>query len=161
MNIRPAGQKDLSEIQRLNQQIFDYEIAQCAPPGWNANHPYEKEGIEYFTKAIENDDGYAGFVYEKDDQIVAYVILRQIPDKELPHRNDIKLIQLHTFCVTNDYRGQGIGQEMVAFAKEWAQEKGATHLKVVAMAGNALARSVYQKCGFEEFEVTYEMAVTE
>lgn len=99
-------------------------------------------------------------MYEKDDKIVAYVILRQIPDTELPHRNDIKLIQLHTFCVTNGHRGHGIGQEMVSFAKEWAQDKGATHLKVVAMAGNTLARSVYQKCGFEEFEVTYEMDLT-
>lgn len=35
MSIRVANQDDLSTLQELNKQIFEYEIEACAPLGWN------------------------------------------------------------------------------------------------------------------------------
>lgn len=159
MSIILAQKKDLSDIQKLNQQIFDYEIKHCQPYGWNANYPYEKDGIEYLTKAIENRDNYIAFIYEENNQNIAYMILYDIPNKDSAYRNNIKLVQLHTLCVADGNRGRGVGKKMIEFAKQWAFEKGATHLRVGALTKNKRARAIYEKSGFEKLEVTYEMKI--
>jgi len=155
--IRKAEISDLKVIQNLNVQIFDVEIEQCNPAGWNANYPYEDSGLEYINNAINEKENYSAFVYTKQNKVIAYMILYLVPEKETKHRTDVKVAQLHTFCVDKNFCGKGIGQLMMKFFRSWAKENKATHIKVVAMAQNERARKIYRDFGFQEFEVSYEM----
>lgn len=158
MSIRAATLEDLVSIQNLNQQIFDVEIEASQPRGWDISWAVQAEGgKKYFIQAINNEENFSAFVYEYQGQISAYMILKIIPLSETSHRKNVKLAQLHTFCVDKPSRRAGVGQEMLLFAKEWATEKGCNQLKVVAIAGNQPARNFYLKNGFKEFEITYEM----
>lgn len=158
MTIRRADPNDWEDIQRLNREIFDYELANCEPSS-NVEYPYQEAGIEYFKQAVNNENGYTAFLYEQDQEIVGYMILKVIPDQELAHRNDISLVQLHTISVSESHRGKGIGTQLINKSKEWARECGANRLKVVAYAKNDYARALYRKCGFEEFEIGYEVKI--
>jgi len=157
--IRIAEASDLQKIQELNVQIFDVEIELSNPAGWNSNFPYEEAGINYINNAINEREGYSAFVYLRDNEVIAYMILFLVPLEDTKHRIGVQVAQLHTFCVDKNHRGKGVGQEMMVFFKNWAKEKNATHLKVVAMAQNIRARKIYEEFGFKEFEVTHEMPV--
>lgn len=158
MSIRPANESDFETLQKLNQQIFYAEINAADPVGWDSNHPYNPKGIDYLSKAIKKN-GFEAFVYEVNDDVIGYIILNIISDEYLAHRKGVKLAQINTFCVDENYRSKGVGTTLVSFAKIWAKDKGADHLKVIAIAGNQRAEDFYEANGFSPFEVTYEMPI--
>ncbi|MEM7408888.1 MAG: GNAT family N-acetyltransferase [Myxococcota bacterium] len=156
MTVREAQLVDLDSIQELNRQIFAWE-AQYVPSS-NLSFPFTDEALVYFRRAIERLEDHAAFVYEDETrQVVGYVITRMIPDSEMTHRNDVRLAQIHTMCVAEGHRGKGIGKQLIDISIEWAREEGATSVKVVAYAGNELARSAYRSAGFQEFEIVHEL----
>ncbi len=157
MGVRPAEKSDFEFIQNLNQEIFHYEIEHCSPRGWNGEYPFQPAGKAYIRKSIGCEEGYRAFIYEENDEKLAYMILRITPEEELCHRSNISLAQIHTFCVSKNHRGKGIGKKMVEKAKLWAKEQGLNRLNVIATVGNDLSNGFYQSVGFKEFEVTYEM----
>jgi ribosomal protein S18 acetylase RimI-like enzyme len=155
MNIRPAKSEEWKSIQHLNWQIFEYELK--IEPSSNPEFPYTEEAVNYFKKAVEGRDGHVAFVCEDGGVVVGYAIGKLIPDQELTHRVGIKLAQLHTLAVDRNHRGGGIGKKLIAAVRKWAIENGANRLKIVAYAGNQVARGLYRAAGFHEFEVGYEL----
>jgi GNAT superfamily N-acetyltransferase len=157
MTIRQAAQDDWKSIQNLNRQIFDYEIN--IEPSSNLEFPYTPEAVSYFRKACEGLDNHIAFVCEKDGAVVGYAIAKLIPAQDLTHRVGIRLAQVHTLGVDKAYRRMGIGRQLIATCRDWAVGNGANRLKIVAYAGNEVARSLYSSMDFHEFEVGYEMDI--
>ncbi len=156
MVIRTANSSDFNAIQRLNEQIFEYEFQNCTETV-NLKYPYIDPGIEYFNKIINQEDGNYGLVYEQEGRVIGYASLRIIKENDLQHRTAIKQVQLQTLCVDTEYRRKNIGYQLVESSKVWAKKQGANNLKVVAMAKNERARNFYRNCGFEEYEIIHEM----
>lgn len=52
--------------------------------------------------------------------------------------------------VLEPFQGQGLGKEMIAFAKKWGWEQGCTELAVDTEWENHKAREFYLRQGFEE-----------
>ena len=157
MIIRQAILEDWPKIQHLNWQIFEYELQ--VEPRSNLAFPYTDEAVNYFKKAAEGRDNHIAFVCEKDGVVVGYAIGKLIPAQELTHRVGITLAQVHTLGVDKAHRGQGIGKQLIATVREWAVANGANRLKIVAYAGNEIARSLYRRVGFHETEVGYEQEI--
>jgi ribosomal protein S18 acetylase RimI-like enzyme len=153
--IRFARPAEWPQLQRLNLQIFEFELEHCEPTS-NLDYPFSEEGIQYFQRAAEQRDGYVAFVAELDNAIVGYAIVRKIPDADLTHRVGVSQYQLHTLSVDRAHRDKGIGGELVDAAKAYAQEMGANRIKVVAYKGNDRAEHLYLKKGFSRLETTYE-----
>jgi GNAT superfamily N-acetyltransferase len=59
--------------------------------------------------------------------------------------------------IDEKYRCSGIGRTLVEQFKEWSAEKGAGLLTVSAWVGNKHARDFYERWGFSEASVSYEM----
>ena len=156
LTIRKATLEDWKSIQGLNLQIFEFELETCEPTS-NLEYPFSEEGIEYFKKAASNEDGYSAIVADLSGQVVAYAILKEIPESELTHRIGVKQIQLHTLSVDKRHRDRGLGKQVLNQAIEIAKEKGANRLKVVAYAPNERARHLYRSSGFSELEVVHEL----
>ena len=157
MTIRIATEVDWKAIQALNLQIFEYELQ--FEPSSNLAFPYTAEAVDYFNTAAAGRKNHVAFVYEERDEVIGYAIVKLIPPEDLAHRVGIRLAQLHTFGVDKAHRGVGIGKQLIAAARKWALANGANRLKVVAYAGNVVARSLYRSVGFHEFEVGYEMEI--
>ena len=158
MSIREAVLSDLEKIQDLNQQIFLAEM-EVGGRGWNPEYPYQQKAIDGFKQSIRKEGGYAAFVFEVDGDVVAYMTLLFKPAAQIIHRVGIDLAEINTFCVDKNFRGRGIGKQMLAKAEDWAKEKGANQMSVGTGAANKAARGLYESFGFEGFEVTYEMAL--
>ena len=158
IRIVTAGPNDWKVVQKLNLEIFQFEL-ETAEPTSNLEFPFSDEGESYFKKACIGADGYSAFLALHGDAPVGYVIIRMIPSSEVTHRVDVRLAQLHTLSVTEGYRDKGIGRQLSEAAITAARSAGANRMKVVAYAKNERARHLYRDLGFVEHEISHEIII--
>jgi ribosomal protein S18 acetylase RimI-like enzyme len=58
------------------------------------------------------------------------------------------LVNVHDVAVLPGYRGQRIGEQMLALAEQIAIERGACKLTLEVLSGNAGAEKLYRRVGF-------------
>ena len=114
--------------------------------------PQPKEFLGNLTKSLndartvaeiwEVDGEPGGFVHVRFTDVTGYGFTRA---------------DVYDLAVAPEYRRMGIGTQMMAFAEESARESGASALYIGTGWENVLARSLYEKRGFREREVEYEM----
>ena len=63
------------------------------------------------------------------------------------------LVNVHDVAVLAGYRGQRIGERMLALAEVIARERGACKLTLEVLSGNAGAMRLYQRVGFANYEL--------
>jgi ribosomal protein S18 acetylase RimI-like enzyme len=61
------------------------------------------------------------------------------------------LINVHDLAVAQAYRGQRIGERMLAFVEEVARQRGACKLTLEVLSGNASAMRLYARAGFVHY----------
>lgn len=145
--IRKATLEDLKDIQSLNNDLFKLEKANYDTtliPNW----PLSDKGKEYFTDLIENH--YVIVATEKEE-IIGY-LAGSINEKG--SYTEIQYGEIDNMIVKDEYRGSGIGKELINNFKEYCKSNGINNIKVMASYKNRNAVEFYHKNGFEEFEVT-------
>lgn len=152
-NIREATIGDLEVILRLNKKLFDYETSFNTE--YNLDWTYSDVGRNYFKKMIEDENEIA-LVAESEDKIVGYIVVSIYHHS---FRKENPIAELDNMYIEEEFRGKGIGTQLVAEAKRQAKGKGATRLKVEAAAQNEKAISFYRACGFEEFDIILQMSL--
>jgi ribosomal protein S18 acetylase RimI-like enzyme len=63
------------------------------------------------------------------------------------------LVNVHDVAVLSGYRGQHIGERMLALAEEIARARGACKLTLEVLSGNAGAQRLYQRVGFANYQL--------
>jgi ribosomal protein S18 acetylase RimI-like enzyme len=63
------------------------------------------------------------------------------------------LVNVHDLAVLAAYRGQRIGERMLAFVEHRAKEMGACKLTLEVLSGNASAMRLYARAGFAAYEL--------
>ena len=130
IRIREATVQDAEAIAQLNTQGmgYDYPIADTA---LNLAHILESPCDKVFVAVA-------------DAEIVGYV-----------HVNDYRLlyapamINVMGIAVSDSCRRCGIGRQLLAAVEAWAQERGATAIRLVSGAHRAEAHAFYRSCGFD------------
>ena len=152
IEIKRASIKDLEDIQRLNNQLFELEYTNFDPTlkvGW----PFEIEGIKYFTDILNNE---AAFIALVDNKVVAYLagsINVQSSYTTKP------CAELDNMFILEEYRNYGIGTKLINAFKAVCLEEGIEEIKVTAFAKNTNAINFYKKNGFKDFEVTLKVGL--
>ena len=130
IRIREATVQDAEAIAQLNTACmgYDYPIADTAVNlAYILESPCDKV-----------------FVAVADAEIVGYV-----------HVNDYRLlyapamVNVMGIAVFDSFRRCGIGRQLLAAAEAWAQERGATVIRLVSGASRTEAHSFYRDCGFD------------
>ena len=68
---------------------------------------------------------------------------------------------LHDIAVKSGYRGQNIGQKLIAAAAEEAKRRGCVKLTLEVLSGNKPARFAYLKFGFKPYQLCPTMGHAE
>ena len=91
-------------------------------------------------------------VAKDGDSVVGFInfSLRQT----LLHRGPSGLID--ELIITQDYRGRGVGWQLVEAAFEKCGELGCCEVEVSTEKSNEEAREFYKRCGFQEDAVLFE-----
>lgn len=69
------------------------------------------------------------------------------------------LINVHDIAVDPDYRGQGVGQALLAELESIARAKACCKLTLEVLSGNTKARKSYERFGFEDYALDPQMGV--
>ncbi len=147
--IRKATIEDISAIQQLNNELFNYEIR-------NNFDNYLKDWAlggkanSYFKELIENQ-----FVIlaEIDKKAVGYLAGSIYNDDTFSYY-DGKTAELENMFVLEDYRKYGIGSKLVNSFIKWCMKNEAKQVFVTASIKNDNAINFYQKQGFENLNLT-------
>jgi ribosomal protein S18 acetylase RimI-like enzyme len=65
----------------------------------------------------------------------------------------LPLVNVHDVAVLAGYRGQRIGEQMLALAEDIARERGACKLTLEVLSGNIGAEKLYRRVGFAYYEL--------
>ncbi len=65
----------------------------------------------------------------------------------------LPLVNVHDVAVLAGYRGQRIGEQMLALAEDIARERGACKLTLEVLSGNTGAEKLYRRVGFAYYEL--------
>ena len=127
--IRKANLKDLSNIQELNNNLFDLEFNNfddTLKQGW----PFEEDGKEYFQDMIKNE---IVFVAQIEEKIVGY--LAGSICEQISYITET-FAELDNMCINDEYRRFGIGTLLINEFKKHCKEKNIQNIKVTASAKN-------------------------
>lgn len=146
--IRKATEKDIDEVAKGYEELFDYEDKNGSTTNW-------VRGV-YPTRETAKKGVDAGTLYvlEENGKICAHMVLN---DDQPPHyddiaweypaeRNEVRVI--HTLCVLPSMKGHGYATQMVRFALEKAKAEGCKAMRIDTEIGNIPAQTLYKKAGF-------------
>jgi ribosomal-protein-alanine N-acetyltransferase len=120
--VRPMRVADLAQVQAIDEISF--------------STPWPKNAYRF--ELLENPNGYC-WVAEADGRLVAVIVCWLIVDE----------IHIATIAVSPDYRGLGIGKELVITGLRNLIRKGALSATLEVRAGNFVAQNLYRHFGFE------------
>jgi ribosomal protein S18 acetylase RimI-like enzyme len=128
------------------QQIVAYNIGRDA-------------GYYTYKNTIVAEDGPnavgACFSYPSRYHVISDEMRKFFPADRLEHLKYIlsgpveNSLYLDTLCVDENFRGRGVGGELISLTKEKAAEGGFIALSLIALADNKNAHRLYHRCGFE------------
>ena len=102
-----------------------------------------EEAFSINKKKISGDN-FHEIVCEKDGVVCGYLLLTKI----LNPIKDKYYYLIDYVCVLSNYRGLGIGEEMIKYAEEIARSDNAIYLQLTCSYYRVAAHRLYEKCGF-------------
>ena len=86
----------------------------------------------------------ATFVAQAGEALVGMMTIVRMSGAKVQHSANI-----YAVYVDPAYRGQRIGQQLLALCADWAARRGVMQLKLSVTTSNQSARRLYERCGFE------------
>lgn len=145
--IRQATLEDLNAIQNLNYELFKLE-KENFDSTLIVEWPLSEEGRKYFEDLINNE--YV-IVAVLDKNIIGYLAgtINEKVSYEI-----VQYGEINNMLVDYEYRGLGIGKQLIDKFKEYCKNRNINNLKVLASTKNINAIEFYKKQGFGEFNIT-------
>ena len=69
----------------------------------------------------------------------------------------LPLVNVHDVAVLPGYRGQRVGEKMLVLAESIARERGACKMTLEVLTGNASAKRLYRRIGFDNYQLDPSM----
>ena len=153
--IRPYRPADLTRLKEITIEGFDgVSIDRNIE-----NHFGEIKGRDWrWRKARHIDydvvrDPHGAYVAEIDSQIVGYITTWLDRDAGIGN--------IPNLAVDSNYRGQGIGRQLIEFALQQFRKQGMSHAKIETLEQNEVGQGLYPSIGFVEVarQIHYCMAL--
>ena len=143
--IRPAVETDIPAIIALYRELDSALVAM--QPEFFCEAPRETEEVRKAVKAADADF----LLAVREDTVTGFALVNYAgwtPEFScvLPHRYAC----LADLVVGKDWRGQGIGGELLAAAKRWARDRRLEYLELNVLAQNENAIRLYESQDFVE-----------
>lgn len=132
VTIRNISVEDAKQIQLLSQQL-----------GYNLSLSETEEQIQQVLGRNDN----CAFVAVTDDSVVGWIhgfIAIRIETKPF--------VEIGGLIVEENYRGKGIGKELIEKLKEWCREKNIYDLRLRSNVKRLAAHQFYLRLGFKEMK---------
>ncbi|MCK5562302.1 MAG: GNAT family N-acetyltransferase [Thermoplasmata archaeon] len=147
MNIREANSDDKEQIAKLFSDENDHHYT-LQPEIFNNLSAAEILPENWFENILKNDTQFI-FVAEIETQLVGliYFTIHQIDDDLLCKQKN--WINIDEMAVQKNYRGKGIGKELLNFVENYAKQLKAGSIRLEVWENNEAAIYFYQSNGFK------------
>lgn len=148
-----TGALDLDLIQPLWEKLNHHHHQQKSDFQEHYENFTFPERAETLLKKSLRGDMHIGLVKDKESGVmVAYCITTISQDKEG---------EIDSIYVEREYRGQGIGAELIKRSLKWMDEKGVNKKTVRVSIGNQEAVAFYEHYGFRPRSLTLEQVANQ
>ena len=144
MQIRPFRPDDLPMLKAITVEAFDgVSIDQGIERAFGsiAGHDWRWRKARHLDDDVRADaDGI--FVAEAEGRIVGYITTRREVEAGIGHIPNI--------AIAREYRGQGLGRQLIEHALDHFRRLGLTHAKIETLVQNEVGNHLYTSLGFRE-----------
>jgi len=148
VKIRKATLKDIERIIELYREFEKF----CLELGEFKNTPYDREAQfkrKRLEKVIQSRNRII-FVAEMEGVLVGFVRIRK------EKRNWEYIVEntgnIQVFYIKKEFRGKGISSQLKNAAIRWFKEEDIIHISIESHIKNNLAKNIYKKWEFQEYE---------
>jgi len=145
--IREYRAGDYEEVCACFVELQDYErgIDKHIADGASVAKKY----LDYmFSRCAET--GGTVFVAELEARVVGFVSIWTKIKMKAIEESEYEYAYVSDLVVLKEHRGRGAGKALLQRAEQYARLEGAKILRIGVLAKNEVARSLYNKLGFEE-----------
>lgn len=152
MDIRQAIPEDLAAIRDFYNKQIDDMNATGYPTAWEKDNYPNGELLLDFIRRGEL------FLGIQDGEIIASMALNSRGNevyKTVKWQVDIpeeEALVLHLLTVSLERKGQGLGREMIRFARAYGIDHGKQALRLDVHVTNLTAQKLYEKTGFKNVD---------
>ena len=93
------------------------------------------------------------FIGEAATRPVGYLMAELVPHEETPFTSALTVLHIQHLAVDEDFRGQGIGQALLAEAGQEATRRGCDVLQLACWSFNQAAQAFFTANGFAAYQV--------
>lgn len=154
IHIRKATEKDVKEVQRLSQELFEEEIVR--DPALHMQWSLGENGRETFLKRITENDRFC-LLAEENGVIIGYAMGSILP---VPLWRQVKRLELENIVVTKQYRNAGVGAMLTEKVFALVKELGMDRVMVEVYALNEQGICFYKRMGFVPETLQLEKILT-
>jgi len=129
IQIRECVEEDVIILYELNKNEMGYD--------------YPRDKTETKLRELLKSNKEKIFVAVMDNIVVGYVHANDYDVIYAPHMKNIMGI-----AVSSNFKKQGIGRALLAAVENWAQETGASGIRLVSGATRTGAHEFYRHCGY-------------
>lgn len=110
--------------------------------------------IDRMIKDAQTHDGIV-LIAELNGHVIGFLEAHEYiqEEEEALEQGRHKQIELEELFVSSDFRGKGVGHELMGALYTFAKEKGHQRMRLKVHAGNTSAHSTYLKQGFKDFRI--------
>lgn len=146
--IRLATINDIKRIQQLSQELMEHEKSISTKPCmYNMNWALTQAGYDNYKYNIENDWLYVACV---NDEIIGYMTCWI--NKKKPWL-EYSTMEIGNLYIQSQYRGLGIGSELINKAKSLCKKENIKFLKIIVTSDNKESQEFYKKHGLYNYEI--------
>lgn len=144
MNIRECNLNDIEKWVDLNQEFMKYEIVDEV--FWSNMLDSKKDDLrKLFIEALEDKSHITLMMIEHDEEVIGFMNLMTI----FSIWAGGKSLTLDDFFIIEEYRGMGIGKNVMEYLEGYAKRNGYKRFQFLSEHSNELAHKFYTKLGYE------------
>jgi len=155
LEVRLARQDELEQINELRKQVFDLHAA-GKPEVFKPEFGPEVRDHIY---TIWNDPQQSIAAALMDGTVCGFAVLHHIGRPENPFMKERDFLDIDELCVDEAFRRQGVAAAMIAFARDFARERGLKRIELNMWEFNQDALMFYEAAGFKTYRRYMEMFV--
>lgn len=139
----------------IELQDFERRIEPRMPPG-------AAIADEYLADMFKRCDEGGGrvLIAEVDGNVAGYATILPKVRSESLEDGDFEYGLISDLVVLRDYRGCGLGQELLKAAEQYAKACKVKYLRLGVLAGNQIAENLYASAGFSPVYIELEKVLT-
>ncbi len=143
IRVEVATRDDISQIIASADALVATDAGRYDPDSTDLNWA-ARTGSAYATSLLASDDNLV-LIARDGDAVIGHLVARMYGPGSV---HPIRVAELESIHVYPEYRGRGIGEQLVNGFLSWAVDHGAQRASVTAYAANEGAQRFYFRHGF-------------